>query len=98
MTSLKDDQVDRRKMEAWQHVESKRTNRGNDFLRHNKHIADRLLCHLGKRRGLLTAQHFVACLRAALAVFSDTASLGSRQRLVLHSCMFVMGRVFGSFD
>ena len=33
MTSLKDDQVDRRKMEAWQHVQSKRTNRGIDFLR-----------------------------------------------------------------
>jgi hypothetical protein len=33
MTSLKDDQVDRRKVEAWQHVQPKRTNRGNDFLR-----------------------------------------------------------------
>lgn len=33
MTSLKDDQVDRRKVEAWQHVQPKRTNRGIDFLR-----------------------------------------------------------------
>lgn len=33
MTSLKDYQVDRRKVEAWQHVEPKRTNRGIDFLR-----------------------------------------------------------------
>ena len=33
MISLKDDQVDRRKMEAWQHVQSKRTNRDIDFLR-----------------------------------------------------------------
>lgn len=32
MTSLKDDQVDRRKVEAWQHVELKRTNRGIAFL------------------------------------------------------------------
>jgi hypothetical protein len=33
MTSLKDYQVDRRKMEVWQHMQSKRTNRGIDFLR-----------------------------------------------------------------
>ena len=33
MTSLKDDQVDRRKMEVRQRMESKRTNRGIDFLR-----------------------------------------------------------------
>ena len=32
MTSQKDDLVDRRKMDAWQHVESKRTNRGIAFL------------------------------------------------------------------
>ena len=33
MTSLKDDQVDRRKMEVRQRMQSKRTNRGIDFLR-----------------------------------------------------------------
>ena len=33
MTSLKDDQVDRRKMEVQQCMESKRTNRDIDFLR-----------------------------------------------------------------
>ena len=32
MTSQKDDLVDRRKVEAWQHVEPKRTNRGIAFL------------------------------------------------------------------
>ena len=32
MTSQKDDLVDRRKVEAWQHVEPKRTNRGTAFL------------------------------------------------------------------
>jgi hypothetical protein len=33
MTSLKDDQVDRRKVEVWQRMQPKRTNRGIDFLR-----------------------------------------------------------------
>jgi hypothetical protein len=33
MTSQKDYLVDRRKVEAWQHVQPKRTNRGIDFLR-----------------------------------------------------------------
>ena len=32
MISQKDDLVDRRKVEAWQHVELKRTNRGIAFL------------------------------------------------------------------
>ena len=32
MRPLKDDQVDRRKVEVWQHMEPKRTNRSIDFL------------------------------------------------------------------
>jgi hypothetical protein len=38
MISLKDDQVDRRKMEVRQRMESKRTNRDIDFLRSLIHL------------------------------------------------------------
>ena len=71
MTSLKDYQVDRRKMEVRQRMQSKRTNRDIDFLRPMR----RTLAGLA-HRGALTGYW---CLSAPVPVCRDCFDLSQRR-------------------